>query len=225
MANVGSDLYTIIEIPNNLLINGVDGDGPKPGMNEDELLDWLLIDIESYQPAPVGYIYIDSIVVNLKPLPYDSFNTLKENTTDEYWIANFTDPDCSLLLSAIGDAIYSVENNLLVYSNASWADRYVQYSFGNNAAIKGGDISSVKVKFKEGSINNVMYIYLIGSDDSVHYLESSWTVDGEWGVATCTPSEIIAGRISNLDIKGVVITSSNASAEISVSEITYIKKT
>lgn len=225
VANVGSDLYTIIEIPNNLLINGVDGDGPKPGMNEDELLDWLLIDIESYQPAPVDYIYIDSIVVNLKPLPYDSFNTLKENTTDEYWIANFTDPDCSLLLSAIGDAIYSVENNLLVYSNASWADRYVQYSFGNNAAIKGGDISSVKVKFKEGSINNVMYIYLIGSDDSVHYLESSWTVDGEWGVATCTPSEIIAGRISNLDIKGVVITSSNASAEISVSEITYIKKT
>lgn len=151
----------------------------------------------------ITYEYID---------PVTNFNTKVEGTENEYLLADFSVSGYKQYLENVGSGRYSLVENGLSVTGASWNDNAVKYTLPSSIAV--GDIEKIKVEFivtggKHGVVRASDGTNYSGSNTDVSPME--FTID---------TTEITGDKIVSF-----LLSCNDTSTAIVYTKITYVKKT
>lgn len=151
----------------------------------------------------ITYEYID---------PVTNFNTKVEGTENEYLLADFSVSGYKQYLENVGSGRYSLVENGLSVTGASWNNNAVKYTLPSSIAV--GDIEKIKVEFiVTGGKHGV-----VRASDGTNYSGSNTGVSPmEFTINT---TEITGDKIVSF-----LLSCNDTSTAIVYTKITYVKKT
>lgn len=151
----------------------------------------------------ITYEYID---------PVTNFNTKVEGTENEYLLADFSVSGYKQYLENVGSGRYSLVENGLSVTGASWNNNAVKYTLPSSIAV--GDIEKIKVEFiVTGGKHGV-----VCASDGTNYSGSNTGV---------SPMEftINTAEVAGDKIVSFLLSCNDTSTAIVYTKITYVKKT
>ncbi|MDY5820344.1 MAG: hypothetical protein SPJ70_03425, partial [Candidatus Borkfalkiaceae bacterium] len=162
----------------------------------------------------------NSIVVNItvsqisyeKLDPVTNFNTLVAGTENEYLLADFNVNGYKQYLQNVGSGKYTLVENGLSVTGASWDNNAVKYTLPSSIAV--GDIEKIKVEFiVTGGKHGV-----VRASDGTNYSGTNTDV---------SPMEftIDTAKVTGDKIVSFLLSCNDTSTAIVYTKITYVKKT
>lgn len=168
----------------------------------------IALSLNNYQKQSV--VSIDEITYE-KNVAITNFNTKVEGTENEYLLADFSVNGYKQYLQNVGSGKYTLVENGLSVTGASWNNNAVKYTLPSSIAV--GDIEKIKVEFiVTGGKHGV-----VRASDGTNYSGTNTDV---------SPMEftIDTAKVTGDKIVSFLLSCNDTSTAIVYTKITYVKK-